>query len=306
MSKKPLVSVCMITYNHEKYIAEAIEGVLMQAVDFPVEFIIADDCSTDKTPELISKTLEKNNDSISIKSFRHESNKGLMGNFLWILEECKGKYVAFCEGDDIWGDPDKLKKQVHFLENHQNYVATFHQAEIINESGEKIGRRLFPFTEDTSFSTEKILRGQLVPLFTAMFVNQKVLSAHKDDVLDLKTGDILLFSLLSQYGEICYLNSILPSFYRIHQNGVWSQKSVLEQKMEILLCLEKLSILVAQENRKFIVREIADYSYEIGKILSNKNDPEFRKYFLLSTIKSFKVLNFKLMVYSLLKLVIKH
>jgi glycosyltransferase involved in cell wall biosynthesis len=85
----PLVSVVMITYNHEAFIAEAIEGVLMQEVDFPVELIIADDCSPDRTSEIVQGYLDTHPKGHWIKYTRHDQNKGMMPNFVWALEQAK-------------------------------------------------------------------------------------------------------------------------------------------------------------------------------------------------------------------------
>ncbi|MDO9260985.1 MAG: glycosyltransferase, partial [Flavobacteriaceae bacterium] len=114
MKDKPTVSVCMITYNHENYIQQAIEGVLMQTCNFEVELIIANDCATDKTDEVIQEIIKNHPNSSWIKYTNHSQNKGMMPNFIWAMQQCKGKYIALCEGDDYWTDPLKLQKQVEF------------------------------------------------------------------------------------------------------------------------------------------------------------------------------------------------
>ena len=131
----PLLSVIMITYKHEGFIAEAIDGVLMQECDFEVELIIADDCSPDKTSLIVSKYIETHPKGQWIKYTRHEHNKGMMPNFIFALEEAKGKYIAMCEGDDYWTDPYKLQKQVDFLEQNEEYNIVFHKVKILNFDG---------------------------------------------------------------------------------------------------------------------------------------------------------------------------
>jgi glycosyltransferase involved in cell wall biosynthesis len=88
----------MITYNHENYIREAIEGVLMQKTDFPIELIIGEDCSTDDTREIVVDYANKYPDII--KAQLPEKNRGMQNNFLAILEAAHGKYIALCEGKD--------------------------------------------------------------------------------------------------------------------------------------------------------------------------------------------------------------
>jgi glycosyltransferase involved in cell wall biosynthesis len=114
------VSVIMITYKHEQFIAKAIEGVLMQKCDFEVELIIADDCSPDKTEEKVFQIIKNHPKNSWIKYTKHKTNKGMISNFNWALNQCKGKYIAMCEGDDYWTDPLKLQKQVDFLEKTRN------------------------------------------------------------------------------------------------------------------------------------------------------------------------------------------
>ena len=125
-NNKPLVSVCMITYNHEAYIAEAIEGVLMQKTTFPVELIISDDCSRDNTREVVEKyALQYPN---LIIADLPAQNRGMMANVQHNLSLARGKYIAFCEGDDYWVDPLKLQKQANFMEENPDYGLVYGKA----------------------------------------------------------------------------------------------------------------------------------------------------------------------------------
>ncbi|MBP7508034.1 MAG: glycosyltransferase family 2 protein [Prolixibacteraceae bacterium] len=114
----PLVSVHMITYKHEQYIRQAIEGVLMQVTDFGYDLIIADDCSPDKTPEIVNEIIRTHPKGSCIKYYRHSENLGMTKNGLFAFSKCTGKYIALCEGDDYWTDQMKkyksLQKQIQF------------------------------------------------------------------------------------------------------------------------------------------------------------------------------------------------
>lgn len=113
-----MVSVCMITYGHEKFIKQAIEGVLMQQCDFEVELIVANDCSPDNTDNVIKEILQTDKRASWIKYTRQEKNLGVTANLLFALQKCEGNYIAFCEGDDYWTDALKLQKQRdYFLSN---------------------------------------------------------------------------------------------------------------------------------------------------------------------------------------------
>ena len=111
MIEKPLVSVVMITYSHEKYIKQAIEGVLFQKCDFRVELIIANDYSPDNSDRIIKDIIENNHTNIIIHYTNHRVNKGMSSNFIWAMNQTNGKYIATCEGDDYWTDPLKFFKK---------------------------------------------------------------------------------------------------------------------------------------------------------------------------------------------------
>ena len=123
--QQPLLSIVTITYNHEPYIAKTIESVLMQQVTFPIEYIIAEDCSTDNTRKICQTYVEKHPDIIRL--ITSGSNVGAIENERRAFAAAKGKFIACCEGDDYWTDPLKLQKQVDFLEAHPNYSACFHR-----------------------------------------------------------------------------------------------------------------------------------------------------------------------------------
>ncbi len=114
----PKVSVIMLAYNHGKYIAEAIESVVKQKTDFPFELIIGEDYSTDNTLEIIKKYQEKYK---NIQLITDEKNVGIIANELRVMQQCQGKYIAFCEADDFWVDENRLQKQVDFLDKNEDF-----------------------------------------------------------------------------------------------------------------------------------------------------------------------------------------
>ena len=104
-NQKPLLSVLIITYNHENFIKECLDGILMQICDFKVEVIVANDCSPDNTNEIINEILNESNENPFIKYLNRDHNWGAMQNLIDAYENCNGKYIAFCEGDDYWAYP---------------------------------------------------------------------------------------------------------------------------------------------------------------------------------------------------------
>lgn len=113
---KPVVSVLMVTYNHGAYLSAAIEGVLMQRTDFPIELLIGEDCSTDNTREIALRYQGAHPDVIRV--IASARNVGASRNAQRVTRAARGEFFAFCEGDDYWTDPGKLQLQVDYLRAH--------------------------------------------------------------------------------------------------------------------------------------------------------------------------------------------
>jgi len=135
----PLLSVCCITFNHEGYIAEALDSFLMQETDFPFEVIVRDDCSADRTAEII-RTYEQQYPLIikPIYEAENQYSKGVRPMPV-VFKQTKGEYLALCDGDDYWTDQHKLQHQVDFLAAHLDYSVCYTAANIINDEGKQIG-----------------------------------------------------------------------------------------------------------------------------------------------------------------------
>jgi len=136
--EKPLVVIRCITYNHEPYIRDALEGFVMQKTDFPFVAIVHDDASTDGTAAIIREYAEKYPDIIKpIYETENQYSKrdGSLGRIMnKACEETGAKYIAFCEGDDYWIDPLKLQKQVDFLESHPDYGMVYSDFNILDQT----------------------------------------------------------------------------------------------------------------------------------------------------------------------------
>jgi glycosyltransferase involved in cell wall biosynthesis len=133
----PLVSVHMITYNHKPYIAQAIEGALRQQTSFPYEIVIGEDCSTDGTRAIVFDYHRRYPEAVRPVTSDH--NVGAFANATRAYAECRGKYVAYCDGDDYWHNPHKLQMQVDFLEAHPDYGLVHTDADwLVDETGEVI------------------------------------------------------------------------------------------------------------------------------------------------------------------------
>lgn len=227
--EKPILSVHMITYNHEFFVKKAIESVLMQKCDFEIEFIISNDNSIDNTDIKIKEVLDTHPKAHSIKYFRHVSNKGLISNFIWTIEQCKGKYIALCEGDDYWTDPYKLQKQVDLLEKYPEASMCVALMEAHYENENKIARDL-PY-EGKNFPL--IYLDDLNQYFhtSTYLIRNSMLTDVLDKYPDLMMGDTALRYLLLSKGPFVVLNDVV-SVYRISGLGAWSKLSQHNKNLE--------------------------------------------------------------------------
>ena len=129
------VSALILTYNHERFIGQAIEGFLTQKTDFPSELVIAEDCSTDGTRDVIRRYWEKYPDRIRVLLNRH--NIGAGPTITRAYHACRGQYVAVVEGDDYWTSPDKLQRQADLLDRHPEYAMCFHSVQMVWDDGSR-------------------------------------------------------------------------------------------------------------------------------------------------------------------------
>jgi glycosyltransferase involved in cell wall biosynthesis len=240
------VSVIMITYGHEKFIEEAINGVLMQDSNFSIELIIANDCSPDKTDQIIQSILKKHPKADRINYLNRDKNIGSMNNFISALKEAKSKYIALCEGDDYWTDPFKLQNQIQFLESNKDYSMTCHNAKIIYQNSNKkpINYSLNNFSKDINIHT--ILEKWEIPTASMVFRREYVISLP-DWYSEIYSGDFSLALILNYYGKIRFFNNIM-SVYRVDYFGssasaIYRNKGffVLNQHIKLLCHFNKYS-----------------------------------------------------------------
>jgi glycosyltransferase involved in cell wall biosynthesis len=236
---QPKVSVAMTAYNHEKFIAQAIESVLMQDTDFPVELVIGEDCSTDGTRRIVQAYAEKN--PKVIRALLHERNLGMNKNAIKTFGSCRGEFIAVLEGDDYWTDPRKLQKQVALMEQNPqcSMCATAARDVLLSQDGKEQEIGLFPGgSSKNMYDLEDVLAEYPFRTLTFLLRNGLVnLPAcfEKDG-----NGDMYLLALYAEKGPIAYLSEV-TSTYRQHAGGVWSGASCTEKCKVIRRTLEVLN-----------------------------------------------------------------
>jgi glycosyltransferase involved in cell wall biosynthesis len=218
-----LVSVCLITYNHVNYINQAIDSVLSQKTDFAWELVIADDCSTDGTSDVLA-TYESRYPQL-IRVIKQKVNIGPGKNFIELLRNARGKYIAYFEGDDYWIDEYKICKQLPILESNPQYSMVFTNRLVLNPLGE--------LTEDTFYTkdfytTKDVIEGFIPPSQTLMFRNFNSLVPSFEYFSNIYSGDRYLALFCSLSGSIYKLNDT-TAVYRITGSGVWNSNSALNK-----------------------------------------------------------------------------
>jgi glycosyltransferase involved in cell wall biosynthesis len=222
MSSKPKLSVHVITYNHARFIGQALDSILAQQVSFEYEIVVGDDCSTDGTAEIIRDYCD--HWPGKIKAQFHDANVGMMRNVRETLERCEGEYIAFLEGDDYWTDPNKLQTQVEYLDQHPDCALCHHRVEHI---GWPDGIRLQEFPPQRYRTSRPDPRAlamiNYVQTCSVMF-RQRLLPRFDEQFEQLRLGDWPLFVLLSQGGWIGYIDRTM-AHYRVHANNTWNNRS---------------------------------------------------------------------------------
>lgn len=218
------VSVCMISYKHEAYIRQAIESILAQEVDFPIELVIGDDCSPDGTAAICEEYARHDP---RVRLLPRERNLGVMPNFTRTLLACSGEYIAVCEGDDYWTDLQKLRKQVQILDHHSEYAGVTHQAQVVM-GGQTL--RLFKENVPERIRTVNLIGGRVFHMASVMF-RRNVTDLFCNGPLVLGCDRLLNFCI-SFIGDIYYTEEIMCA-YRLHAGGMSSNATVAQMRLEL-------------------------------------------------------------------------
>lgn len=216
---QPVVSICCITYNHEPYIRQAIEGFLMQKTSFPIEVIIHDDASTDNTATIIREYQALHPEIIKpIFQTENQWSKGIKPSPTYVWPKAKGKYIALCEGDDYWTDPLKLTKQIQILEQDTDFAIVHTNYNTQAPDGSINLSIIQPLNE---YNLEYLIQYNCIRTATVLFRNSKNLADGFQ--ADLPYGDWPLFLNCARQGKIKYLNDI-TAVYRTNV-GITSSAS---------------------------------------------------------------------------------
>ena len=221
--ERPLISIICITYNHENYIRDALDSFLMQDCKYPYEIVIHDDCSTDKTAQLI-KEYEKKYPTLIRAMYQsvNQYSQGVAINDTFSYPRAQGKYIAYCEGDDYWIDPKKLEKQAEYMEAHPECSLCFHSVKDVRPDKSLIDIYQ-PFENSQIVSMMDLALSFRTYTFASFMYRTDYILNPPDFYTKCPVGDVPLLWLMSSKGNVYFFKEVMGC-YRKGVSGSWDQK----------------------------------------------------------------------------------
>lgn len=261
------LSVLIISYNHERFIAQAVESALNQLTDFEYEIVVGDDCSLDGTMQILMGLRQQNPDRIRL--LPSERNIGMNRNLVRTLKACKGEYVALLEGDDHWTSNFKLHKQVAFLDQHPECALCFHSVEVIFDDGRPT-YELRPEDHGEITHLRDLLRGNFIQTCSTVFRN-RLFGEFPTWFFSLQMGDWPLHILNARHGTIGYIDSTMAA-YRVHANGVWSSASQIKRIQAAIEMYRHIASLFDGDDLRIIQSMVSVHFLEMAKFCMANGD----------------------------------
>ena len=270
MNSKPLVSIVCLTYNEEDFVRDTFDNFLSQKTTFPFEVLVYDDASQDRTPEIIKEYAAKYPDIFRVTLYEENNFKKGLGFYgLRVgFNEAKGKYIAYCEGDDYWCDDLKLQKQVDFLESHPEYNVCAHETRIRNDYDSKEDGILFSQTKVNIFldrtkrqhyTFEDTLTGNIFHISSMMFRNSPI--KWPEWICKVTALDMVLFMILAEKGDIYRLDDVMS----VYRHNVKSITSTQQQFGNQIAFNNKSIELVSQMDEYWTHKYHKQISYVVAR-----------------------------------------
>ena len=247
------VSVLMLAYNQEKYIGEAIAGVVHQRVAFPIELIIADDCSTDGTLQVAQKWRQSYPGIIRIAA--NKVNLGLARNFIQAWTMARGEYIAICEADDFWIDSTKLQRQADFMDAQKDYSMCFHR--VLNYYEKDGSKSLSQGRKARTFSVMDIAMSNPITNVSVFF--RRGLFGPLPEWMDQVTSyDFVVHILNACHGKVYYSPRVM-AVYRKLSGSIWTGSG------------KERRAFISRKNRDLLIAALNDTRPDVAQVLKKAN-----------------------------------
>jgi glycosyltransferase involved in cell wall biosynthesis len=239
------LSICSITYNHAGFIRECMEGFLDQRCDFRVEIIIHDDASTDGTTDILRDYASRYPEIITLITQEHNQfSKGVNPYYAHVFPRARGKFIAICDGDDYWADPNKLMSQTAVMEGDESIVLTYGRTHSLNDG--KLDTD-FHNGSEKDLSAEELKCCGGINTLTTCFRNVFAGETPKWMVYS-PIGDLTVWAILSYHGRGVFLPDLPPAVYRLHQGGILSQQSTSRQLLMTMMAVQCMNLYHYERN----------------------------------------------------------
>ena len=252
-----MVTIRCLTYNHEPYIRQCLEGFVIQKTSFRFEAIVHDDASTDGTATIIREYAERYPDIIKpIYETENQYSKH-DGSIRRIMDaHTHGKYVAICEGDDYWTDPYKLQKQVDFLESHPDYVMCSHRFDQYYEEECRFEKEQDESFQGADYDLKNLIGGKWLTQTLTVLYRRSALDLQHYESYGMSMDIILFYALLKEGKGYCFPD--VMGVYRYHKGGVWSEVSLNRRRLvEFKARLAIYNVEQSSEAAMFILYQFA-------------------------------------------------
>lgn len=244
------LSILLVTYNHEKYIREALFSLFAQKIEGPVELVIADDASSDNTLHIIHD-FELRNPGFHFKYLDNKINSGITRNYQRGFAACNGEYIAVLEGDDYWHTNEKLQRQVDFLDNHPECTLCSVNYLVFEEEQSKSTPRVPATKKYRYLKAQDLIMDNLIGNFSTCMYRRSAVLKLPDRLYELRSYDWIINICVALNSFIGFLEEPM-SVYRIHQNGVWSSLNHIEKIEEQMNLIPEYNALTNfQFNKEF-------------------------------------------------------
>lgn len=289
--KKILVTIICTAYNHEKYIRSALEGFVMQKTDFAFEALVHDDASTDATAVIIREYAEKYPDIIKpiIQTENQHSKKVLVTNDI-ILPMAKGKYLAFCEGDDFWTDANKLQLQIDFMEKNPEYVACAHNTTFHYCNEDKADEMMVLRDDEHDIEFEDVIWGMRNAYQTSALVVRKENFFNMPDFYFTASkygfGDFPRAIWYTLIGKVRFFPQNMSTYRFMSSSGSWSatnnnHEKFIHQRKGIIAMLEDVKKYVSPQRVELLDKAITEQEFYILELSGKYSQMKKGKYLSL-------------------------
>ncbi len=247
-------SVLVITYNHERFIRQALDSVLAQQTEFEFEILISEDCSTDATRQIVQEYAKAHPAKIRLLL----SEQNICSPFVVErgIKAARGEFIALLEGDDYWTSPEKLQKQITLMERHPECVLSWHTSDVVDADGNWLDTFRNPFSL-IAHTIEDFLAHE-PEAFTASVIIRNSIPEIPEWYRSCPGGDYPLWVIALQYGTAEYLDEVL-SAYRVHSGGYWSALNDVSKREFGLSCYRAVYRNLGAKYRPFMQKTLARY-----------------------------------------------